>query len=122
MGCRKITVCCAKSSDGAVGIGILQLYPGANILVATKKDFQPMNRKKFCARIALGNYDAVIIGHSQFEKIPLSDERLKKMLNGQIDDIIAAIELAKESNTENFTIKQMEKTKKQLAVRLEKLK
>ena len=80
-----------------------------------------MNRKKFCARIALGNYDAVIIGHSQFEKIPLSDERLKKMLNGQIDDIIAAIELAKESNTENFTIKQMEKTKKQLAVRLEKL-
>lgn len=103
------------------GAEFLQLYPGANILVATKKDFQPMNRKKFCARIALGNYDAVIIGHSQFEKIPLSDERLKKMLNGQIDDIIAAIELAKESNTENFTIKQMEKTKKQLAVRLEKL-
>lgn len=103
------------------GTEFLQLYPGANILVATKKDFQPMNRKKFCARIALGNYDAVIIGHSQFEKIPLSDERLKKMLNGQIDDIIAAIELAKESNTENFTIKQMEKTKKQLAVRLEKL-
>lgn len=103
------------------GSEFLQLYPGANILVATKKDFQPMNRKKFCARIALGNYDAVIIGHSQFEKIPLSDERLKKMLNGQIDDIIAAIELAKESNTENFTIKQMEKTKKQLAVRLEKL-
>lgn len=103
------------------GAEFLQLYPGANILVATKKDFQPMNRKKFCAKIALGNYDAVIIGHSQFEKIPLSDERLKKMLNGQIDDIIAAIELAKESNTENFTIKQMEKTKKQLAVRLEKL-
>ena len=80
-----------------------------------------MNRKKFCARIALGNYDAVIIGHSQFEKIPLSDERLKKMLNGQIDDIIAAIELAKESNTENFTIKQMERMKKQLQRKLDKL-
>ena len=103
------------------GAEFLQLYPGANILVATKKDFQPMNRKKFCARIALGNYDAVIIGHSQFERIPLSDERLMKMLNEQINDIIAAIEVAKESNAENFTIKQMEKTKKQLVVRLEKL-
>ena len=80
-----------------------------------------MNRKKFCARIALGNYDAVIIGHSQFEKIPLSDERLKKMLNNQIDDILTAIEVAKESNAENFTIKQMEKTRKQLVVKLENL-
>ena len=79
------------------GSEFLQLYPGANILVATKKDFQPMNRKKFCARIALGNYDAVIIGHSQFEKIPLSDERLKKMLNGQIDDIIAAMSWQKKA-------------------------
>ena len=103
------------------GAEFLQLYPGANILVATKKDFQPMNRKKFCARIALGNYDAVIIGHSQFEKIPLSDERLKKMLNNQIDDILTAIEVAKESNAENFTIKQMEKTRKQLVVKLENL-
>ena len=103
------------------GAEFLQLYPGANILVATKKDFQPMNRKKFCARIALGNYDAVIIGHSQFEKIPLSDERLKKMLNEQIDDIITAIELAKENNAENFTVKQMEKTRKQLLVKLENL-
>ena len=80
-----------------------------------------MNRKKFCARIALGNYDAVIIGHSQFEKIPLSDERLKKMLENQIDDILSAIEVAKESNAENFTIKQMEKTRKQLVVKLENL-
>lgn len=103
------------------GAEFLQLYPGANILVATKKDFQPMNRKKFCARIALGNYDAVIIGHSQFEKIPLSDERLKKMLENQIDDILSAIEVAKESNAENFTIKQMEKTRKQLVVKLENL-
>lgn len=99
----------------------LQLYPGANILVATKKDFQPMNRKKFCARIALGNYDAVIIGHSQYEKIPLSDERLKIMLEKQIEDILTAIEIAKESNAENFTIKQMEKTRKQLVVKLENL-
>jgi len=103
------------------GAEFLQLYPGADILVATKKDFQPMNRKKFCARIALGNYDAVIIGHSQFERIPLSDERLKKMLREQIDDILTAIEVAKESNAENFTIKQMEKTRKQLAVKLENL-
>ena len=103
------------------GAEFLQLYPGANILVATKKDFQPMNRKKFCAGSALGNYDAVIIGHSQFEKIPLSDERLKKMLENQIDDILSAIEVAKESNAENFTIKQMEKTRKQLVVKLENL-
>lgn len=103
------------------GTEFLQLYPGANILVATKKDFQPMNRKKFCARIALGNYDAIIIGHSQFEKIPLSDERLKKMLNDQIEDILTAIEVAKEMNAEKFTIKQMEKTRKQLVVKLENL-
>lgn len=91
------------------GTEFLQLYPGDNILVATKKDFQPMNRKKFCARIALGNYDAIIIGHSQFEKIPLSDERLKKMLNDQIEDILTAIEVAKEMNAEKFTIKQWKK-------------
>ena len=69
------------------GAEFLQLYPGANILVATKKDFEPANRKKFCARIAMGNYDAVIIGHSQFERIPISDEKQEAMLQRQIDDL-----------------------------------
>lgn len=103
------------------GKEFLQLYPGANILVATKKDFQPANRKKFCARIAMGNYDAVIIGHSQFERIPLSNERQKAILNRQIDEIIDAIALAKADKAENFTVKQMVKTQKQLETRLEKL-
>ena len=85
------------------GAEFLQLYPGANILVATKKDFQPMNRKKFCARIALGNYDAVIIGHSQFEKIPLSDERLKKMTRKiRLMIFFQQLKWTKESNDREF--------------------
>ena len=103
------------------GAECLQLYPGANLLVATKKDFQPANRKAFCARIATGNYDAVIIGHSQFEKIPLSLERQRRQLEDQIDELVEAIGEAKESRGENFSIKQMEKTRKNLQVRLEKL-
>lgn len=103
------------------GAEFLQLYPGANILVATKKDFEKSRRKKFCARIATGDYDAVIIGHSQFERIPLSNERLKKMLDDQINEVVDAIAIAKEQKAENFTIKQLEKTRKQLTTKLEKL-
>ena len=99
----------------------LRLYPGANILAATKKDFEPANRKKFCSRIATGDYDAVIIGHSQFEKIPLSQERQAATIERQIDEIETAIALAKADNGERYTIKQMEKSKKSLLARLEKL-
>ena len=104
------------------GADFLQLYPGANILVATKKDFEPANRKKFVSRIAMGNYDAVIIGHSQFERIPLSDERQKAMLQNQIDEITEGIQATKSaSEGERYTVKQLEKTRKSLQVRLEKL-
>ena len=103
------------------GSDFLKLYPGANILVATKKDFEPANRKKFCARIATGDYDAVIIGHSQFERIPLSVERQKMMLQEQIDELMFQIEEAKDANAENYTIKQLEKTRKSLETRLERL-
>ena len=99
----------------------LRLYPGANILAATKKDFEPANRKKFCSRIATGDYDAVIIGHSQFEKIPLSMERQQAMIERQISEIELAIQQAKEDNGERYTSKQMEKTKKSLFTRLDKL-
>ena len=103
------------------GSDFLRLYPGANILVATKKDFEPANRKKFCSRIATGNYDAIIIGHSQFERIPLSRERQIATIERQIDDITMAIADAKDKAGANFTVKQMEKTKKSLQVRLQKL-
>ena len=99
----------------------LRLYPGANILAATRKDFEPANRKKFCSRIATGDYDAVIIGHSQFEKIPLSQERQVAILEKQIDEITEAIAQAKADRGERYTIKQMEKSKKQLMTRLDKL-
>ena len=104
------------------GAEFLQLYPGANILVATKKDFEPANRKKFCARIAMGNYDAIIIGHSQFERIPISDERQEAMLRKQIDDLEMAIQSARyEQDGGRYTVKQIEKTRKTLQTRLEKL-
>jgi N12 class adenine-specific DNA methylase len=103
------------------GAEFLQLYPGANILVATKKDFQPANRKAFCARIATGNYDAVIIGHSQFEKIPLSVERQRRQLEEQIEDLVNEIGEAKSNNGANFTVKQMEKNRKSLQAKLDKL-
>lgn len=99
----------------------LQLYPAANILVATKKDFQTKNRKKFCARIATGQYDAVIIGHSQFEKIPISVERQQEMLQREIDEITEGIAELKRNRGERFSIKAMEKSKKQLRIKLEKL-
>lgn len=99
----------------------LRLYPSAKLLVATKKDFETANRKKFCARIATGDYDAVIIGHSQFEKIPLSPERQERQLREQIDEIEDAIAELKYQRGENFTIKQMEKTRKSLQTRLDKL-
>nr|MCR5776406.1 DEAD/DEAH box helicase family protein [Lachnospiraceae bacterium] len=99
----------------------IRLYPGANILAATKKDFEPANRKKFCSRIATGDYDAVIIGHSQFEKIPVSRERQVAMIERQIDEIEAAIALAKAENGERYTIKQMEKSRKMLVTKLDKL-
>ena len=99
----------------------LHLYPSAKLLVATKKDFETANRKKFCARIATGDYDAVIIGHSQFEKIPLSAERQERQLREQIDEIEGAIAELKWQRGENFTIKQMEKTRKSLEARLDKL-
>lgn len=99
----------------------LQLYPAANILVATKKDFETKNRKKFCGRIATGDYDAVIIGHSQFEKIPMSVERQRAILEQQIEEIMWGIQEAKADKAENFTIKQMEKTRKGLQMKLDKL-
>ena len=99
----------------------LQLYPSANILVATKKDFETKNRKKFCSRIATGDFDAVIIGHSQFERIPMSIERQEEILREQIDDITRGIAGVKASRGENYTIKQLEKTKRTLETRLEKL-
>lgn len=104
-----------------MGIEFMQLYPAANILVATKKDFETANRKKFCSRIATGDYDAVIIGHSQFEKIPMSIERQRQIIETQIDDVIESIAFAQDNNAENFTIKQLEKTKKNLENKLQKL-
>ena len=103
------------------GSDFLRLYPGANILVATKKDFEPANRKRFCSRIATGDYDAVIIGHTQFEKIPLSKERQIAMLEDQIADITFSIEEAAHQAGQNYTIKQLEKTKKSLQTRMKKL-
>ena len=103
------------------GSDFLRLYPGANILVATKKDFEPANRKRFCSRIATGDYDAVIIGHTQFEKIHLSRERQIAMLEDQIADITFSIEEAAHQAGQNYTIKQLEKTKKSLQARMKKL-
>ena len=99
----------------------LQLYPAANILVATRKDFETKNRKKFCGRIATGDYDAIIIGHSQFEKIPMSVERQRAILEQQIDEIMMGISEAKREKAENFTIKQMMKTQKGLQAKIDKL-
>lgn len=99
----------------------LQLYPSANILVATRKDFETHNRKKFCSRIATGDYDAIIIGHSQFEKIPMSAERQRAILEQQIEEILDGIEQAKSQKAERYTIKQMERTRKSLETKLAKL-
>ena len=103
------------------GREFLQLYPGANILVATKKDFEPLNRKKFCSRIATGEFDAIIIGHTQFEKIPLSKERQEENIQKQLQEVEIGIKEIKQQNGERFQIKQLEKTKKSLEVKLQKL-
>ena len=99
----------------------LRLYPSANILVTTKKDFETHNRKKFCARIATGDYDAIIMGHSQFERIPISRERQERLLYEQIDEITEGIAEVQASGGERFTVKQLERTRKSLEARLEKL-
>ena len=99
----------------------LQLYPSANILVATKKDFETKNRKKFCGRIATGDYDAIIIGHSQFEKIPMSIERQRAILEQQLEEVTEGIKDLKQNRGENFSIKQLEKTRKSIKQKLEKL-
>ena len=99
----------------------LQLYPSANILVARKKDFEKQNRRKFCGRIATGDYDAIIIGHSQFEKIPMSAERQRAILEQQIDEIMDGIEEAKAAKAERSTVKQLERTRKSLEMKLERL-
>ena len=99
----------------------LRLYPSANILVTRKKDFEKANRKKFCARIATGNYDAIIMGHSQFERLPVSFERRKALLENQIDEIEQGIDEMRASDAERFSVKQLERTKKSLEARLEKL-
>ena len=99
----------------------LRLYPSANLLVASKKDFETKNRKKFCARIATGDYDAIILGHSQFDKIPISQERQERLLQEQIDEIEAGVEKLRASHAERFTIKQLERMKKQLETKLQKL-
>lgn len=104
-----------------MGSDIYELYPGAKVLVATKKDFEPANRKEFCSRIATGDFDIVVIGHSQFEKIPLSVARQEAIFEKQIDEIMFAIQDAKAQNGERYTIKQLEKTQKSLETRLEKL-
>nr|WP_242862050.1 DEAD/DEAH box helicase family protein [Christensenella minuta] len=119
--CQKSLFVVPNHLTGQWGAEFLQLYPSANILVATKKDFETANRKKFCARIASGDYDAVIIGHSQFEKIPLSMGRQIMMIKEQIAEIVAGIAELKEANGERFTIKQMEKSKKRLEDKLVRL-
>ena len=103
------------------GADFLRLYPNANVLVATKKDFEPSNRKQFCSRIATGGYDAIVIGHSQFERVPLSPERQKAIVERQIDDITLALADARSEDSRSFTVKQMEKTKKTLEAKLQKL-
>ena len=119
--CSKSLVVVPNHLTEQWGAEWLQLYPAANILVATKKDFETANRKKFCARIATGDYDAVIIGHSQFEKIPLSTERRAQYIEAQINELLDAIAEAKQQDGQRFTIKQMEKSKMNLEAQLEKL-
>ena len=119
--CHKSIIVVPNHLTEQTAAEFFRLYPAANILVTTKKDFETANRKKFCARIATGDYDAVIIGHSQFEKIPLSMERQEMLIKKQIDEITEGIAEVKASNGERFTVKQLEKTRKNLYARLDKL-
>lgn len=119
--CRKSLVVVPNHITGQFAAEWLQLYPAANILVATERDFETKKRKKFCGRIATGDYDAVIIGHSQLEKIPMSVERQRRILEEQIEEIMEGIREAREANAENYTVKQMEKSRRALETRLKKL-
>lgn len=119
--CSKSLFVVPNHLTGQIGREFMQLYPSANIMVADKKDFEPKNRKKFIGRIATGEYDAVVIGHTQFEKIPMSKEYQEKHIQDQIDEIINYVEEYKHDRNQNFTVKQLEKTKKKLETRLEKL-
>ncbi len=119
--CSKSLFVVPNHLTGQIGREFMQLYPSANIMVADKKDFEPKNRKRFIGKIATGEYDAVIIGHTQFEKIPMSKEYQEKHIQDQIDEIVNYVEEYKHDRNQNFTIKQLEKTKKKLETRLEKL-
>ena len=119
--CSKTLICVPNHLTEQLAGEALQLYPNANILVARKTDFEKANRKRFCAKIATGNYDIIIIGHSQFERIPLSQERQVEYLQSQIHDVISQVAQLKEERAENFTVKQMERMRKQLEKKLDKL-
>lgn len=119
--CSKSLFVVPNHLTGQIGREFMQLYPSANIMVADKKDFEPKNRKRFIGRIATGEYDAVVIGHTQFEKIPMSKDYQEKHIKDQIDEIINYVEEYKHDRNQNFTVKQLEKTKKKLETRLEKL-
>lgn len=119
--CSKSLFVVPNHLTGQIGREFMQLYPSANIMVANKKDFEPKNRKRFIGKIATGEYDAVVIGHTQFEKIPMSKEYQEKHIQDQIDEIINYVEEYKHDRNQNFTVKQLEKTKKKLETRLEKL-
>lgn len=119
--CSKSLFVVPNHLTGQIGREFMQLYPSANIMVADKKDFEPRNRKRFIGKIATGEYDAVVIGHTQFEKIPMSKEYQEKHIQDQIDEIINYVEEYKHDRNQNFTVKQLEKTKKKLEARLEKL-
>ena len=119
--CSKSLFVVPNHLTGQIGREFMQLYPSANIMVADKKDFEPKNRKRFIGKIATGEYDAVVIGHTQFEKIPMSKEYQEKHIQDQIDEIVNYVEEYKHDRNQNFTVKQLEKTKKKLETRLEKL-
>lgn len=119
--CSKSLFVVPNHLTGQIGREYMQLYPSANIMVADKKDFEPKNRKRFIGKIATGEYDAVVIGHTQFEKIPMSKEYQEKHIQDQIDEIVNYVEEYKHDRNQNFTVKQLEKTKKKLETRLEKL-
>ena len=120
--CSKSLFVVPNHLTGQIGREFMQLYPSANIMVADKKDFELKNRKRFIGKIATGEYDAVVIGHTQFEKIPMSKEYQEKHIQDQIDEIVNYVEEYKHDRNQNFTVKQLEKTKKKLETRLEKLK
>ena len=119
--CTKSLFVVPNHLTGQIGREFMQLYPSANIMVADKKDFEPKNRKRFIGKIATGEYDAVIIGHSQFEKIPMSKEYQEKHIQDQIDEIINYVEEYKHDRNQNFTVKELQKTRKKLEIKLEKL-